>query len=73
VPDPLELKITPDEAKSAEHRLRNLYAPAALEYLFRVMNDHQEDPELRLEAAIVLATEASVPHYGCDEDESNAA
>ena len=57
------LKVEEDPRKTALNKLRNLYTPAALEFLYQVMmmEDKAIDFEYRMKAAEILATTASIP------------
>ena len=60
MPDPVKLEVDNKKDEATAQLLRNLYVPAALKYLYDAMMNADEDPELRLEAAITLATKAAV-------------
>jgi hypothetical protein len=45
-----------------EKKLIEVYNPEAIEFLYNVMNDEDYDIEQRIEAARILASEATVPH-----------
>lgn len=49
-------------ADVAEHKLREVYAPAALDFLYDVMNDTEASMEHRMLAARTLAVDAAIPH-----------
>jgi len=59
----LEIVQIPGDVKAQDRQLRR-YAFEAMEFLHRVMNDQACPLELRIEAARILATKATLPE--CD-------
>jgi hypothetical protein len=58
------MKIT---LTDAERKLLEIYNPQAMSFLFAVMNDEEVSMELRIEAARILACEATVPNPEADD------